>query len=153
MKPSKNFFSLIVTFEGLRTRAYLDSIGLPTIGIGTTIYPDGKHVRIGDRCTESQAYEYLEHDLLSRVRFLNSILPFPVNQNQFDAMLSLIYNIGVGAFKSSTAYKRIIADQFNPNIREAWMRWNKATVKGVLKEIPGLTTRRRKECDLYFKAV
>lgn len=151
MKPSKNFFNLIVEFEGLRLKAYKDSIGLFTIGAGTTIYPDGRKVRVGDVITEEQAYEYLEHDVRTRAEFLNRMISFPVTQNQYDAMMSLIYNIGIGAFANSSVWGKIKYCPIDPTIKDSWMRWNKARVNGQLKELLGLTRRRRKEVELYFK--
>lgn len=147
MKPSKEFYNLIVSFEGLKLKAYLDTGGVWTIGVGTIIYPDGTKVKKGDVCTEAQAHEYLDHDLRTRVKFLNNIIPAGINQNQFDAMLSFLYNIGSKGFANSTAFKRIKANPNDPAIREAWMRWNKDNGKVV----NGLTIRRKKEVDLYFK--
>jgi lysozyme len=74
-----------------------------------------------------------------------------VNQNQFDALVSFCYNLGIGAFNSSTLKKKVIANPADASIRDEFMKWNKARVKGVLTELKGLTNRRTAEADLYFK--
>jgi lysozyme len=74
-----------------------------------------------------------------------------VNQNQFDALVSFCYNLGIGAFNSSTLKKKVIANPGDLSIRDEFMKWNKARVKGVLTELKGLTNRRKAEADLYFK--
>jgi lysozyme len=147
MKPSKNFYDIIVEFEGLKLKAYLDSANVPTIGIGTIKYPNGLRVKMSDTCTKEQAFEYLEHDVDSRARYLTSILTFPVTQNQYDALLSLMYNIGIGGFYTSTAFRRIKKNPYDPLIKDAWMMWTKAGGKTV----QGLVNRRKKEIELYFK--
>ena len=152
MKPSNNFFNIIVLFEGLKTKAYLDSANIWTIGIGTTVYPCGEKVKKGDTCTEAQAFQFMEHDISYRVKYLNNLLEgVTVTQNQFDALLSLMYNIGAGALAGSSVMIRVKQNPNDPAIRESWMKWNKARVKGVLQEVKGLTNRRKKEIDLYFK--
>jgi lysozyme len=94
MQPSDSFYNLIVILEDLRLDAYKDSAGIPTIGIGTIQYPDGKKVKMGDKCTEEQAHNYLKHHIQEVVPTINTLLKgVAVNQNQFDAITSLTYNI------------------------------------------------------------
>lgn len=146
MIPSQNFYKLLEQLEGLKLKAYLDSAGIATIGIGTIRYPDGTQVRMGETCTKEQAYEWAKYDAEKKAVKLNQLIS-NITQNQFDALLLLMYNIGVGALADSTVLKRI---KKGGDVREAWMMWNKARVNGKLQEVKGLTNRRIKELDLYF---
>lgn len=147
MTPSDNFYKLLVEFEGLKLKAYLDSAKIPTIGIGTIRYPDNTPVKMGDTCTEAQAYEWAKYEADKKAVKLNQLIS-GITQNQFDALLLLMYNIGVGGLADSTVLKRIKTK--SKGIREAWLMWDKATVDGKLKEVEGLKIRRNKECDLFF---
>ena len=150
MKPSNNFYNIITLLEGLRTKAYQDSKGIWTIGIGTIVYPDGSKVKKGDTCTEAKAYEYLDDDMKKRVGTINGLLiGVSLNQNQFDAICSLAYNIGVGGFASSGVLKYIRHNPSSPEIKEAWLSRNKETKKGVKEVNEGLLSRRKKEYQLY----
>ena len=150
MQPSNSFYNLITLLEGLKTKAYQDSVGIWTIGIGTIQYPNGEKVKKGDVCTDSQAYEYLKYEVDKKVGTINGLLNgVTLNQNQFDAIVSLAYNIGVGGFASSTALKLIRKNTNDPAIKDAWMLWNKGTINGKKVEIKGLTNRRKKEYQLY----
>lgn len=150
MNPSNSFYNLITLLEGLKNKAYQDSVGIWTIGIGTIRYPNGQKVKKGDVCTDEQAYEYLRYEVDKIVGTINGLLNgISLNQNQFDAITSLAYNIGTGGFASSTALKLIRKNPNDPAIKEAWMRWNKGTINGQKVEIKGLTNRRKKEYQLY----
>ena len=143
MQPSQNCIDLIKRFEGLRLNAYLDSVNVPTIGYGTTMYPDGSKVKIGDTIVSAQAEEYLMEDVKRRSAAMGVL---PVNQNQYDALVCFAYNVGLGAFNKSTLRKKVIANSNDPDIRLQFRRWNKAGGQ-VLN---GLTKRREAEADLYF---
>jgi GH24 family phage-related lysozyme (muramidase) len=150
MKPSNNFYNIIILLEGLRTKAYQDSKGIWTIGIGTIVYPNGSKVKKGDVCTEAKAYEYLEHDIEKRVGTINGLLiGVSLNQNQFDAICSLAYNIGLGGFASSGVLKYIRHNPSSPEIEDAWLSWSKETKRGIKEENIGLLNRRKKEYQLY----
>jgi lysozyme len=151
MKTSHAFENIIVLFEGLKTKAYRDSKGIPTIGIGTIRYPNGKKVAMGDVCTESQAYEYLHHHLGKMLGTINGLLVnVDVNQHQFDAITSLVYNIGVGGFAASQTLKEIKKDPNNfESIKVEWLGWCKETNNGVKEVSKGLLNRRKKEWQLY----
>ena len=151
MQPSSNFYNLIRLLEGCFLKAYKDSVGIATIGIGTIRYPNGVAVKMGDVCTEEQAYEYLKDEVKHKTTTLNGLLlGVELNQHQFDAIVSLVYNIGIGGFASSQTLKEI---KKNPKdfdaIKKEWMGWNKGTKNGKKVEIKGLTNRRKKECQLY----
>lgn len=141
MNASANCVEMIKRFEGFRSEAYQDVAGVWTIGYGFT-----QGVKQGDTITEDEATLRLE-DELSRFAFLlESCLTHLTNQNQFDAMLSLSYNIGMGNFKASSVLSNhnrgdsvLAAQSFN--------LWNHAGGKVV----PGLTARRAAEAALYQK--
>ena len=151
MTFSINCVNLIKRFEGFRAKPYLDAVGVPTIGYGTTEYPNGTKVTIKDAPIVEQAGV----DLL--LAHLNKhVLPILVKdlkveqtQNQIDALGCLIYNIGAGNFNSSSLIKKINAKDSLEAIKESWLAWNKGRVSGQLQVLTGLTTRRQAEFDLY----
>lgn len=106
---SPNGLNFIVKpgIEGFESSPYLDSGGVPTIGCGTTVYPNGVHVTLHDKCiTKEKALDYLQHDLIGVQEWLNNVIVaynLTPNQNQFDAMCSFFYNIGYGSFERENA--------------------------------------------------
>jgi len=147
---SNNGIELIKQFEGYRANAYLDSAGVPTIGYGTIRYADGSKVKLGDKTDKETATKLLTDDVNRRAAAIRGLLRRPMTQNQFDALVSFAYNLGMGALEKSTLLKKVNMNPDDPAIRDEFMKWNKARVKGVLTELPGLTSRRKKEADLYF---
>lgn len=147
MKPSPNCYDTIKSFEGLELESYLDSGGVATIGFGSTMYVDGSKVKLGKKIDIKTAQDLLEWEVNNKAKVINSLLTNnPVNQNQFDALVSFAYNVGVGAFSSSTLLKKVKANPNDISIRNEFLRWNKDNGKTV----QGLTNRRQKEADLYF---
>jgi lysozyme len=146
MELSNKGLSLIKKHEGCKLTAYKCAAGVWTISYGNTKYADGKAVKEGERITIKQAEELFAkvvNEFSYSVYFLCGEY---VNQNQFDALTSFAYNVGIGAFKKSTLLKLVRANANNPLIRNEFAKWNKAGGK-VLK---GLTNRRKEEADLYF---
>jgi GH24 family phage-related lysozyme (muramidase) len=139
--------TLIKHFEGLRLEAYLDSTGLPTIGIGTIRYPNGVLVKQGDKITESRAMEYLMHDVLMFETGVGKLITADINQDQFDALVSFSYNLGLGALSSSRLRKVINADPNDKNIPMQFEKWVYAG--GVV--LKGLVKRRKAEAHLFTK--
>ena len=137
---------LIASFEGTRTKAYDDGVGIWTIGIGTTAYPNGTKVKKGDTCTLDQAKSYFAHDLKRFEASVNNLVKVPLSQNQFDALISLVYNIGQTAFSNSTLLKKLNAKDYQ-GAADQFPRWNKSGGK-VLK---GLVRRRDAEQALFLK--
>lgn len=145
MKISKNGVSFIAGWEGLELEAYQDIADIWTIGYGHT----GPEVTAGMKVTEEQARSLLEADLEYFERGLNQVIRGEVNQNQFDALVSLTYNIGLGAFRSSTVLKRLNKGDYE-GAAEAITWWNKATINGQLTVVNGLTNRRTDERKLFL---
>lgn len=146
MKISQVGIDLISSFEDTKLTAYDDGVGVWTIGIGTTVYPNGVKVKKGDKCTLEQAKEYFAHDLKRFESSVNNLVKVPLSQNQFDALVSLTYNIGSGNFASSTLLKKLNAKDYQ-GAADQFPRWNKA--KG--KVLNGLTRRRAAERALFLK--
>jgi lysozyme len=147
MKLNENGYKLITQFEGLSLKPYLDSVKIPTIGYGNTYYSDGKRVTMLDKSiTQVQAFEMFKEIADRFAKAVDKNLKVCVTQNQFNSMVSLAYNIGTGAFISSTLLKKVNINPNDPSIAHEFSRWNKAGGK-VLN---GLTIRRKKESDIYF---
>ncbi|MGV5004808.1 lysozyme [Acinetobacter variabilis] len=146
MHVSPNGVDLICNFEGLRLKAYDDGVGVWTIGFGTTKYPSGIRVKKGDTCTLDQAKAYMQNDLKAFEQTVNSVVKVPVNQNQFDALVSLAYNIGSTAFKNSTLVKRLNEGNYKSaaNQFDVW-------VNAGGKRMQGLVNRRAAEKALFLK--
>lgn len=148
MKISNKGLELIKEFEGFSANAYLCPAKIPTIGYGNTFWEDGRKVRIGEQISKSKALELLE--FVANKDFADKIFPFievSISQNQFDAMVSLAYNIGVGAFSNSTLLKRVNVKDFLGAGNE-FLKWDKSNGKPLL----GLTRRRQREKELFLKA-
>lgn len=134
--------SLIKTFEGYRGEAYMCPSGVWTIGWGHTA-----GVRQGDTCSEEQAGEWLKEDLAVAERTVEAA-GLSLSQTQFDALVSLAFNIGPGNFNSSTLL-RLLRQDSKPRaeIEEAWKSWRMAG--GTVQR--GLVRRRAAEYTLYSR--
>lgn len=137
---------LICSFEGKRLTAYDDGVGVWTIGFGTTVYPNSIKVMKGDTCTEAQAKTYMAHDLKKFEATVNKAVTVQLNQNQFDALVSLAYNIGTNAFSKSTLVKKLNAN----DIRGAADQFD-VWVNAGGKRMQGLVNRRTVEKALFLK--
>ena len=142
MKTSNNGIDLIKHFEGCETEAYLCPAGVWTIGYGHI-----KGVQEGDVITEQQAHDMLVKELEEYEGYIKDFVEVPLSQNQFDALVSWVYNLGSGNLKSSTLLKVLNSRDYD-NVPEQILRWNKANGK-VLE---GLTRRRESEAELFAEA-
>ena len=140
MNTSPKGISLIKEFEGLRLKAYKCPGGVWTIGYGHTA-----GVKPGIVITKTQAEEYLKADLIAFERYLNG-LGLALNQNQFDALVSFIYNVGTGNFSNSTLLRKVRANPQENSIMDEFLRW----VYSKGRVLPGLQRRRLAEMKLYF---
>lgn len=146
---SPNGLALIKRFEGLSLRAYPDpgTGGKPwTIGIGATVYPDGRVVKAGDTITAEQAEEYLRHDLARFEAAVTKLTGGVATQGQFDALTSLAYNIGSEALRTSTLLRKHNEGD-HAGAQKEFPRWNKAGGRVMA----GLVKRRAAEAALYGK--
>lgn len=139
--------NLIKHFEGFRSEPYLCPAKVPTIGYGTTYYPNGKKVTLDDKSiSEEFASQLLEIELHAYERAVDSYTTDEVNQQQFDALVSFVYNLGVNSLKISHLLQFINHDPSDPKIKDQFMLWTHAGGK----VLPGLVTRREAEANLYF---
>lgn len=136
---------LIKKWEGLRLDAYKCSAGKWTIGYGTTVYPNGRKVRPGDKCTEQQAESYLAYHLENEInRYLDKDFP-DLTTNKREALQSLLYNWSWFSFRKSLLYTAIKRN----NIAQIFAQWDVINVNG--QPSLGLIRRRLDELQLWFK--
>ncbi|MDE6801856.1 MAG: lysozyme [Muribaculaceae bacterium] len=146
MKTSELLKNKIKEYEGCRLRAYRCPAGVLTIGYGHT----GSDVTDGKTITQNEADSLFDQDIERFERQLRSIIgTVNLSQCQWDALVSLAYNIGIGAFSRSTLLKKIRSNPDNPAIREEFLKWNKAGGR----VLPGLVKRRLWESQRYFGEV
>ena len=144
MKVSNKGLELIKEFEGFSSTAYLCSAKKATIGYGNTFLEDGTPVKIGDQISKERAETLLKHVVDNFSVAVEVDIKIEVTQNQFDALVSLAYNIGLGAFKNSTLLRQLNRGNFVGASQE-FLRWNKSNGKPLL----GLTRRREREKLLF----
>jgi len=138
---------LIKTFEGLALQAYVDPVGVLTIGYGHV-----QGVTPGETITEQEAEQLLEQDLVTYENGVSSLVKVPLNDNEFSALVAFSYNVGLNALAGSTALKRLNAgDRLGAADALEW--WNKGMVNGKLYVLPGLVRRRAAEKALFLKPV
>lgn len=146
MNISQEGLDLIKQFEGFSAFPYPDVAKIATIGYGTTKYPNGTAVQLSDaKCTKEQAETYLQNALRSFISDLNRLVKVEVSQQQFDALCSLIYNIGTSNFATSTLLKKL--NKQDPSIADEFLKWNIAG--GKINK--GLINRRNQERALFLK--
>ena len=134
---------LIKKYEGYSSKPYLCPAGVATIGYGTTVYPNGTKVSMMDvSTTEEEASFFLDSYIMNNI--LPHIKDLELTDNQRTALVSLIYNIGWGAFSKSKCYKAIKSKDWGTAYRE----WDWITGGG--KVLNGLIKRREEERFLFF---
>lgn len=143
MNISEQGLQLIKRFEGLHLKTYIDPVGIPTIGYGT-IVANGRPIKMGMTITEQQAEDFLYADLQRFEDYVNQALHVPVSQEQFDALVSFVYNLGPTNFRKSTLLRLINQGRY-AEAQPQFLRWNRAGGT-VLK---GLTRRRLAEAALF----
>lgn len=149
-------YKLIQQFEGLKLKAYQDSVGIWTIGYGNITYLDGTKVKKGDEITREQADLMFKKTANNFALEVAKLIDVCLTQNQFNALVSLAYNIGIGkkatsktpaiGFISSTLLKKVNKNPNDESIADEFKRWRFAGGK----EIKGLLNRRIKESEVYF---
>lgn len=152
---------LIKDYEKCRLKAYKCQAGVWTIGWGTTRYPDGGFVSPIHEITQEYADECFDHHFEQMEKQVRTLLKFPdlLSENQMGAILSLVYNIGIGAFEKSTLLQKI--NQYSPLINDELYAFRTSTKERIAKEFPrwnkvkgkeskGLTRRREEEMNLFL---
>lgn len=138
---NKEGLELVKSFEGCKLTSYLCPAKILTIGFGST----GPHVKPGMTITKDQAEELLRSDLRRFEDAVSAAAP-KATDNQFSAMVSLAFNIGIGALQRSTVLRRHLAGD-HAGAADAFLMWNKAGGR----VLAGLTRRREAEAALYRK--
>lgn len=148
MNISDEGLRLIKSFEGFHTAqpdgscvAYLCPAKVPTIGYGCT-----EGVTLGMRWTAEEVEAGLRREIAKHEAHVNRLVTVEISQNEFDAMVSLCYNIGAGALGNSTVLKRLNKGD-RSGAAQAFAMWNKAGGK----VLPGLVSRRSREAALFLK--
>ena len=149
MKISEKGLSMIERFEGCLLKASNKLDGVWTIGYGQTGSYYGKRVRRGMTTTKAEAHAWLrDHSIKTYEDAVTQAVKVPLNQNQFDALVSFTYNVGVGALKQSTALRKLNAGDY-AGAADALTMWMKC--KG--KVLAGLVRRRKEERALFLTPV
>lgn len=160
MKTSDVGLRFISQMEGLRTRIYRDQAGLPTIGVGHLLTRDelasgeialnnGRMIRIdAGEISQFDAVELLRDDVAKAELAVNAA-DVDFEQPQFDAVVSLVFNIGVGAFSGSTLFKKLSTGEFHA-VPDEFRKWNKITKGGRKVVSRELTKRREAEIQLWL---
>jgi lysozyme len=142
MAITESTLDYITEEEGYRNKAYKDVKGLWTIGVGHLIKDDEKHL-INTTLTDEQVKDLLKSDLKWCSEAVESSVKVPLTQNQFDALYSLCFNIGEGAFKKSTVVRRLNTGDYK-GAADAILMWNKPAV---------LEKRRKRERELFLSDI
>lgn len=151
MTVSQKGIDLIKSEEGLVLHPYLDIAGIPTIGYGSTRWLTGVKVAMDDFPVDEESAENLLRGTVNAVAIeVDALITDKVNQNQFDALCSLAFNIGTPSLKTSTVRRLVNANPNDPAIRDAFRMWDKVHIDNVLTISTTLVNRRKKEADLYF---
>lgn len=155
LTTSPNGIKRLIQLEGLRTFTYNCSAGVLTIGVGHAltatersneyILINGAPVYYNNGLTVIQVEQLLAQDLKWFERTINRTVTVPLNQNQFDALVSFCFNIGGGAFLDSTLLRVLNHGEY-ASVPEQMRRW----VRAAGTVIPGLQARREKEIKLYL---
>lgn len=145
MNISKSGIELIKRFEGLRLKAYQDSVGVWTIGYGWTRPVDGKKVGPGMQIDQATADRLLKCGVVQYEQGVNQLVKVKITQGQFDALVSFAYNLGLRSLSTSTLLQNLndgdkqgAADQFG--------RW----VNAGGKRLDGLVARRAAEREMFL---
>lgn len=146
MRTSDKGIELIKGFENLHLKAYMCPAGIYTIGWGHTL---------GVTPTQQISLEAAESLLREDLRLTEACVSkiAGLTQNQFDALVSFVFNVGVQAFSNSRLRRLVVANRNNEAIRYEFSRWKYATVDGEKVVMPGLERRRKEEANMYFKTI
>lgn len=138
---NKAGLDLIKSFEGLRLKAYKDSVGVWTIGYGHT-----RTATSGMSISEPEAEALLREDLKDAQGGVDRLVKQQLSDNEYAALVSFVFNLGAGNFSRSTLLKKLNAGD-RKGAAEQFLVWNKAGGQ----VLAGLTRRRKAERDLFLK--
>jgi len=147
MKIGAEGLKLIKEFEGCKLISYKCPAGVWTIGIGSTRYADGSPVKANQALPNEGAALMLLTKTVAAYEHTVNTVGVELTQNEYDALVSLCYNIGSGNFVSSTLVKMLKAGEPKSEVAKQFLRWDKAGGKPLV----GLTRRRNAEAELFLK--
>lgn len=148
MDTNAKGLELIKKYEGFRSNAYRDPVGIWTIGYGHTSAAGAPVVTANMNISKEEGEKILRRDLAKFEDAVQRAVKVPLNSNQFSALVSFCYNVGEGAFKSSSVLKAVNARNFSEVPRRLSL-WNKAGGK----VLPGLVKRRAAEGALFMEPI
>lgn len=149
MRTSAAGRKAIAGHEGNVLTAYQDSVGVLTIGVGHTSAAGPPTVKKGMKITAAESDEILSRDLAGVEADVNKLVKVPLSQSQFDALVSLVFNIGGTSFRKSTLLRKLNAGDY-AGAADQFRVWDMGTVNGKKVRIKGLTTRRADERKLFL---
>lgn len=148
MKIDKIGIDLIKKYEGCSLKPYRCPAGIPTIGFGSTYHIDGSKVRMTDKpISEKEAEELLKDTLVQFEEGVSKMVTSKITQNQFNALVSFAYNLGLGSLRGSTLLKKVNINQNDITIKDEFMKW----IFAGKKQLKGLILRRTEESNIYYK--
>lgn len=151
MQISDKGLKSIVAFEGMELNAYKCPAGVWTIGVGHTGTVDGIPISRGMMISEAEAMALLREDIKRFERYLNrQSFVGRLTQGMFDALVSFIFNVGTGAFDSSTMRKKLCTGATREDVAKEFRKWVYGTVNGKKERLPGLVKRRERESELFL---
>ena len=143
MKISEEGKALIKSFEGCKLESYLCSAGVPTIAWGKT-----QGVEMGMTCTQEQADQWFDEEIVEYEDYVNELVTAPLEQYQFDALCSWVYNLGPANLQASSLLRELNQGNYD-RVPAEIKKWCKATVNGEKVVLPGLERRRTAESMLF----
>jgi len=156
MSLSKNGSDMIKRYERFMSNPYRDAVGVWTIGFGSTYYENRKPVRGSDKAISELRASELKQNIINmdfapavNILFAEQIASGKLNQNMFDALVSLAYNIGTRGLSGSSVARYIKKGDYK-RAADNFLSWNKGRINGKLTELRGLTRRRKEERALFL---
>lgn len=156
MKISADGVAMIADFEKYVGTPYLDAVGVWTIGYGNTYYPNGRKVKSSDAPITIEEAKKLKMDIINRdfaaavnIMLEKEISKGKIKQHQFDALVSLAYNIGISALQGSSVLRNLKAGKVTA-AADSFLLWNKGSVRGRRVVLKGLVRRREAERKMFL---
>ena len=147
MQTSEQGIKMIIAFEGIEEKAYKCPSGVWTIGVGHTGEVDDRPINAGMHITQEKAMQLLRQDLAHFEEYINAE-PYAkkLQQHQFDALISFIFNVGRTAFHLSTMRRKLCSGADNDSVATEFGRW----IYGKKGMLPGLVRRRKIEAEMFL---
>lgn len=148
-EPDKPYFTqdglnMVKLYEGCKLEAYIDPVGILTIGYGHT-----RNVLKDMRITDIEALRLLKLDVAAAVKYVKSYVTYPINSNMLSALTDFVFNLGCGSLKNSTLLKLLNKGDIE-NASLEFLKWDHAIVNGKTVTIENLRNRRKAECKLFL---